>query len=440
MSIPARVDRIDWSRRRRQLVNLRQRSRDVVVGAAVVGSATGLVVAGFDRAVVDGVLNKVLDAPVWLAAFLPALGLIVAAVVLRVVGRDGASGTADEYLHAFHNPHVELSVRSLVARLMAAVCTLGAGVPMGLEGPSLFAGASIGALTQRRLRRLFGHADTRTLMVAGAAAGVAAIFKAPATGVVFALEVPYVDDLARRMLLPALVAASSGYLVFVAINGTAPLFAVSGDPQFVFVDLAGAVALGLLCGIGARLFAKLVRRAKSLVHVSPWRRVPAAGAVLAGLFALTRVLTGQNLALSSGYNVIAWAAQPNRGLWLLLAILVIRCVATATAVSGGGVGGLFIPLAVAGTLVGRIVGAVIPSADEGLFTVLGTAAFLGAGYRVPLAAVMFVAETTGRPGFVVPGLLAAVSAELMMGSMSVTTYQRDLIAPPFGTDLGPTVG
>jgi CIC family chloride channel protein len=56
--------------------------------------------------------------------------------------------------------------------------------------------------------------------------------------------------------------------------------------------------------------------------------------------------------------------------------------------------------------------------------VIGAAAFLGAGYRVPLAAVVFVAEATGRPGFVVPGLLAAVVAELVMGRESVTAYQR----------------
>jgi CIC family chloride channel protein len=61
--------------------------------------------------------------------------------------------------------------------------------------------------------------------------------------------------------------------------------------------------------------------------------------------------------------------------------------------------------------------------DTSLFVVIGVSAFLGAGYRVPLAAVMFVAEATGRPGFVVPGLLAAVAAELVMGRFSVTTYQ-----------------
>ena len=71
----------------------------------------------------------------------------------------------------------------------------------------------------------------------------------------------------------------------------------------------------------------------------------------------------------------------------------------------------------------------VQRADLSLFIVIGVAAFLGAGYRVPLAAVMFVAETTGRPSFVVPGLLAAVAAELMMGPSSVTTYQVDTSMP-----------
>ena len=90
-------------------------------------------------------------------------------------------------------------------------------------------GATFGDRGQRRLRRLFGDADQRVLMVAGAAAGVAAIFKAPATGAIFALEVPYQDDVARRMLLPALVSAATSYVAFVAVNGTDPLFRSSGS-------------------------------------------------------------------------------------------------------------------------------------------------------------------------------------------------------------------
>jgi CIC family chloride channel protein len=113
--------------------------------------------------------------------------------------------------------------------------------------------------------------------------------------------------------------------------------------------------------------------------------------------------------------------------WLVAAILALRCIATSTTVAGGGVGGLFIPLVVAGALAGRVIAGTINALDTSLFTVVGVAAFLGAGYRVPLAGVVFVAEATGRPGFIVPGLLAAVVAELMMGSSSVTAYQRATI-------------
>ena len=74
-----------------------------------------------------------------------------------------------------------------------------------------------------------------------------------------------------------------------------------------------------------------------------------------------------------------------------------RCLATAATVAGGGVGGLFVPLVVAGALAGAAVAGIVNDADLSLFIVIGVAAFLGAGYRVPLAAVMFVAETTGRP-------------------------------------------
>ncbi len=90
-------------------------------------------------------------------------------------------------------------------------------------------------------------------------------------------------------------------------------------------------------------------------------------------------------------------------------------LATATTVAGGGVGGVFIPLVVAGAIVGRMVGDVVNPLDPTLYVLLGMAAFLGAGYRVPLAAVMFVAETTGQPGFIVPAFFATVAAELVMG-------------------------
>ena len=143
----------------------------------------------------------------------------------------------------------------------------------------------------------------------------------------------------------------------------------------------------------------------------------------AGSSSSSRIATGEDLTIGPGYDTIAWALDPKHGAWLVLLVFVLRCLATTATVGGGGAGGLFIPLVVGGALMGRVVGGAVESLNTTLFVVIGVAAFLGAGYRVPLAAVMFVAETTGRPGFVVPGLLAAVAAELTMGRRSITVYQ-----------------
>ncbi len=415
-----------WPHRRTELVELRERSREVVLLAAVVGAIVGLFVAALDHLIVEEMQDRLFEAPLAVLAVLPSIGLAISWLMLRTIGRRASSSTSDEYLHAFHDRSYQLAERPLAARLLAAVATLGTGTPMGLEGPSLYTGSAIGAALQRRLPRAFATADRRTLMVAGAAAGVAAVFKTPLTGVVFALEVPYRDDLARRMLLPALVSSASGYLVFVTINGTEPLFRIVGNPEFTLADLGGSIALGLVAGLLARLFAKLIRHAKQLSSAPPQWRIPIAGAVIAGTFVGGRLTTGENLALTSGYNVIEWALTDDRVWWALVAIGTLRVIGTAAAVAGGGAGGVFIPLVCAGVLVGRFFAEIVPGeGDVLLFGVVGGAAFLGAGYRVPLAAVCFVAEATGRPGFIVPGLLAAVAAELVMGPASITAFQAD---------------
>jgi CIC family chloride channel protein len=424
--------------RRRKLRAMAHRTGEAVILAGLVGAATGLVVAVIDSVIVN-LEGWVVDLPLWAAAAMPAVGLALTAAILRWPGGGASASTADEYLQAFHDPSHHLSARSYVARVAATVTTIGTGSPMGLEGVSMYSGTTIGSWVRSVTGRLAGVSERRVLLVAGAAAGVAAIFKAPATGAVFALEVPYQDEFARHMLVPALVGSATGYLAFATIHGTEALLPVEGAPPFNYLDLLAALALGLLAGIGARCFARGLRWAKRCAPTtSIWLRVLVAGVVLAGLVVVSELATGEPLALGPGYAAIEWALDPSRALWAVAVLLVVRCVGTTSVVGGGGVGGLFVPLVVAGALLGRLVGGAIHHLETSLYTVIGVAAFLGAGYRVPLAGVMFVAEATGRPGFVVPGLLAAVAAELVMGTASVTAYQRGAGVPPPAADEVPT--
>jgi CIC family chloride channel protein len=286
-------------------------------------------------------------------------------------------------------------------------------------------GAAIGSGLQARRRRLFDREDDKVLLVAGAAAGVAAIFKAPATGALFALEVPYQRDLARRMLLPALIAAGASYVTFVSLTTTAPLLPVRGAPPFDLADLGGAAALGIAAGLGARVYACMLRWAKVVSsRGNSFARAVAAGVVLAAFALCAHVVFHAPLTIGPGYSAVTWAIDPRHSVRLVALLLVLRALAVTVARGGGAVGGLFIPLVVEGALLGRIFGTVLGQPGGSLFPIIGIAAFLSAGYRVPLAAVMFVAETTGRPEFVVPGLIAAVVAQLVMGNSSVDKNQR----------------
>src|SRR5918994_873214 len=230
----------------------------------------------------------------------------------------------------------------------------------------------------------------------------------------------------RRNVLPAMVASAASYVTFAAIDGTDPTLPVAGNPPFDWRDLGGAVAVGLLCGLGARLFSAAVHwfRDRRVTDIPMGLRIVAAGAALALLAYLSNAVADEPLSLGLGYDVIEWASDPGHAQWLVLTLLVLRVGAVLATLGGGGAGGLVVPLVVMGALTGRFASGAFGMADSDLLLVVGMASFLGAGYRTPLAAVMFVAETTGRPGFVVPALLATAASQLMVGDSSVSEHQR----------------
>lgn len=392
--------------------------------AGLLGVAVGGGVFVFER-VVTFLLDEASSAPTAVMVAAPALGLVLAAAVIRLGPAPRGRATADEYLHAVHDSGHRIPPRQVATRLLAAVATLGFGGSLGLEGPAVLLGAGGADATSDRLGRRL-RVDHQSLLIAGAAAAVAAVFKAPATGAVFAMEVPYRDDVARHRLLPALVGAAAGYLCLVTLDGPSRLFPVVDDARFDLVDLGGALVLGIAAGVAARGVAASIRWAKHRAASTRWHvRVPLAAAVLALAAWAAWALTGRPLGIGPGYRVIDWLDDPRLGVGLLLAVLMLRFASVVATTGGGGVGGFFVPLVVLGAILGRVASAVTGTSASGLFPILGVAALLGAGYGVPLAAVMFVAETSGRPTYVVPALLAAVAADLAAGGAVVTDYQRE---------------
>ncbi len=402
---------------------LRHRWHRVVVLAAVTGAVTGLAIVAFESLTVDVILDRVRDTPDPLIVVLPAVGLTIAWLALRWIGLRASPSLADEYLREYHGRPGRSDLRAFAARILASIATLGSGGAMGFEGPSIYIGASIGASLQQRYRRFFTSSDTHVLLVAGAAAGVAAIFKAPATGAVFALEVPYQEDAAAHAALPALIGSAASYLVYVLFKGTDPLLQVVGNPGFDARDLLGALGLGVVCGLSARYFARAVIRIKQFQQRSAaWRRISVGGGGLLAVAIVALVAFNEPVTIGPGYQAIAYSLAPDRSTWLILLLFALEATATLFTVAGGGAGGLFIPLVVQGWLLGRVLEG-LTTTGTSLFPVVGAAAYLGAGYRTPIAAVVFVTEATRGPGFIVPALLATAVSQLLMGRGSVANYQ-----------------
>ena len=155
---------------------------------ALLGVVVGALVSLVDWLTVDVALGAVLSAPFWLKLVLPALGMLVVALITRYwPGADAK--TSDAYVASFHSGS-GAEGKALIPKLVASFATIGSGGAVGMEGPAVVAGATIGQTLGDRLPGVLGERPRLVLLVAGAAAGIAAIFKAPATGVLFAIEVP----------------------------------------------------------------------------------------------------------------------------------------------------------------------------------------------------------------------------------------------------------
>jgi CIC family chloride channel protein len=389
--------------------------------ATLVGAITGLGVALMHELVFHTWIPLSRTGGWWPVVTAPA-GLVAAYLLIRV-GRQGSNETTEEYIRVFQTPGGSVERGSVAWRLAASLATICGGGALGLEGPSIFLGAFLGDRAGWRLGdRTDLHGADRTILIAGAAAGIAAIFKAPLTGLIFALEVPYKDDVARRALIPAIFGAAAGYLASVAILGTAPLFQISGI-TLGFRDLLASLLVGLVCGLFARAFTFAIDTSRKLhAALGAGRSLVLGSALLAGVGAISIRLFGDPLALGPGYNAIGAVTRPGMDLWLILALIALRLIATPSTAGGGGAGGLFFPTVAIGAAIGGLVGLSIPGPNS-LYVVVGIAALLGSAYKVPLAGVAFVAETTGAPGYVIPGLLAAAIAYLLSGEGSLSDRQ-----------------
>jgi len=410
--------------------------------AVAVGMITGLLVIVLDEGInvlllgngfggggFTGYAIRVYESSPLAAFLLPFSGLVVTGLLLRAFASEPYLSGTDEVLNRYHHGK-GLGLRDGAVKFLASFFTIGLGGAAGLEGPSINAGAVVGSWMWRRLssRLALTDEDLRILLLVGAAAGVAAVFKTPLTGIFFALEVPYKDHFAGKAFIPSMIAGVTAYVTFASVEGTSPLFSFTQVASaFTLYDLVLASLFGVVVGVVAVLFSGFYRAAGALmrgVRIPFMARFALGGAGL-GLIALaSRVYYGMPYTFGPGYQVIQGALSGTFAVQFILAILVLRMLATALTLGTGGVGGMFFPLVLFGALVGSAFGLVLHG-DIAVTVSVGIAAFISAGYKTPISAVTFVAESTGSIAYLIPAMVGSVVAYIISGRSGVSGEQSD---------------
>ena len=406
-------------------------ARHVLLVVAPMGILVGAAVAAYDF-VVNALLWEHFShwlSPVQLS-LLPIAGMVLTGLILSIF-RVPSSSMADEVVRAYHRPETGIAFDSAFPKLAASVATMGFGASAGMEGASKWLGGTIGLFIQKQLNRFpflkAFHGRVETTMLAGAAAGISAIFRAPLTGAIMGIESPYKHDLAHESLIHGLVAAATSYATFVMFRPSTPYFPIHFVYHLNLRDLLICVPLGLAGGLASHLFLWCLSRIKRA-----WGRsvAPRVLKLLSGGLIVSAIALGVNHLIGAPVTLQAGLPVANsllNGKYLVTACLLIfvaKLLATAFTFGTGGVGGLFVPSATIGAALGATFDGLLHPSQPGLFTLIGIAAFTGASYNSLLFAAVFVAEATGSPALVVPSLIASSTAFLLASGISNSESQR----------------
>jgi chloride channel protein, CIC family len=411
-------------------------SRDIqkwLLVAPIIGVVTGLFITGIALLILDTIWVRVLPYYLlhhWAIVVGLLIGFLLTGIIMQYCTPDPDEHSTEEVIRSYHEHQGDIDVRPFWWKILAAVTTIGSGGSAALEGPSIYGGGAIGSWLWTKLRR-FGlePRDRRIMLISGAAAGMAAVFRAPLTGLVFALEMPYKDDLAHEALLPSLIASVVAYATLVAIVGSQPLFGFAGSTSFSETDLLWSALLGTIIGVVAIVYDITFRRVRRFfitLHIPHVAKlvIGGLGTAICGLL-FVNLYDNSLIPIGPNYEAVREILARPHPSRMLLVFSILKLAATICSLGSGGVSAMFVPLLLVGGCIGNAFGqSVVHSNAVDLYAAVGMAAFISGGYKTPLTAVVFVAETTGGHSYLIPSLIGAAVAYAVSGEASVSGDQH----------------
>ena len=339
---------------------------------------------------------------VW-ALLVPIVGGLIVGLMARYGSERIRGHGIPEALEAILIGQSRMSARVAVLKPLSSAISIGTGGPFGAEGPIIMTGGALGSLFGQAFH--LSPAERKTLLVAGAAGGMAAVFGTPLAATLLAVELLLFEWKPRSFIPVACAAAVAGALR-VPLLGAGPLFPVPPHAALTADGLVIALALGIAAGFGSGLLTWLVYACEDLFRKVPihWMWWPLLGGAVIGLGGLL-----YPRALGVGYDTIHDLLTGQLVGVALVGLMVTKAVIWAVALGSGTSGGVLAPLLIMGGALGALEAHWIPSGDPGLWAALSMGAMMGGTMRSPFTAVAFMVELTHDVN-VLPGLLVACVA------------------------------
>ncbi len=362
---------------------------------------------------------------------LPVLGGLIVGWIIQSHSPESAGAGTDAMIQAYHEREGRIEPRTPFFKSIATILTLATGGSAGREGPTALIGAGVGSVIANWLQA--GARARRTLMLAGTAGGLGAIFTAPFGGAMTAVEVIYKEDVEGDSLIPCIISSVTAYLIYSAITGQGTIYEVPGVRFADYRELFFYVLLAVMCFSFGYVFVRFYHAVGALFARLPvpiFVKPAIGGACMGGFLLLLPQAAGQEGFgfLRESLRVADGAARSpgalGAGAFFLL-VAAGKIVATSLTVRSGGSGGIFGPSLFIGAMLGGAVGTFSAYFFPGVpisvasFMLVGMGAFFAGVARAPIAAMIMLTDMTGSYKLLPPLMVVTVLAVILSHRYSI---------------------
>ncbi len=338
-----------------------------------------------------------------LGLFMPAIGGLVIGLMARYGSEKIRGHGIPEAIEAILIGGSRIQPKVALLKPLSSAISIGTGGPFGAEGPIIMTGGALGSLFAQLFH--LTAVERKTLLVAGAAAGMTGIFGTPVAAILLAVEL-LLFEWRPRSFLPVAMAAIVAATLRVTLFPAGPLFPCDAAVEMSLSATGSWLAIGIMCGLGSALLTALVYGTEDLFAKLPvhWMWWPMLGGLIVGAGGLI-----EPQALGVGYDMIEALLRNDLALHALLVLLVVKALVWSVALGSGTSGGVLAPLLIIGGALGAVVGVLFAPEHAALYALLGMASMMGGTMRSPLTASIFALELTGDWQALLP-LIAACTA------------------------------